>query len=61
MSMSTIDYSNMSSQELEHLAPDDPDAAWELFNRILDQGEPLGDLEPDEAQSPSSPAVVVNN
>ncbi|WP_236870857.1 hypothetical protein [Candidatus Chazhemtobacterium aquaticus] len=51
----------MSSQELEHLAPDDPDAAWELFNRILDQGEPLGDLEPDEAQSPSSPAVVVND
>jgi len=56
--MSTIDYSNMSSQELEHLAPDDPDAAWELFNRLLDQGEPLEDMESNDTQPLPSPTVV---
>jgi len=53
-------YKNMSDDELERLAPDDSEAAWELFNRLLDRKETLTREHPDPnaKTQPMSPVLL---
>ena len=60
---SKVDYKNMSNDELEEIAPDDPDAAWELFLRLPHEhiNPPNREVTDPNTNTQSPPPIVIND